>query len=48
MIVTLAPIGLSKISDSIRQCPFTQTRHSPAAPELPGRTYGNDAHATRH
>jgi hypothetical protein len=41
MVVTLAPIGCPKISDSVRQLPSPHSRHSPAAPELPSTTSGS-------
>ena len=40
IVVTLAPIGCPKISDSVRQFPSWHSRHSPAAPELPSTTSG--------
>ena len=40
MVVTLAPTGCPKISDSVRQLPSWHNRHSPAAPELPSTTSG--------
>src|SRR5207244_8408564 len=38
MVVTLAPTGCPRISDSVRQLPLSHNRHSPAAPELPSTT----------
>jgi hypothetical protein len=40
IVVTFAPIGCPKISDSVRQFPPEHSRHSPAAPELPNTTSG--------
>src|ERR1700761_5206030 len=48
MVVTLAPIGRLKISDSVRQSPSWHSRHSPAAPELPSTTSGSGGGAGFH
>ena len=48
MTVTLAPIGRSKISDSVRQWPSAHIRHSPAAPELPSTSCGTAARLGCH